>query len=472
MVTAIGLCALAIAVFIPAFWIVRIRDLIRSMRKEERPRMKLWKNTHVAVMIIGVLGGCIGYTYLNPVSPFQLVTVQPKPYQARLAFWAIMNPAVYSTSQMESLNNHSALLIPFDTPVWYDSSEISCQNFVNWCKFWKINYPNVQIMPVVNGIPGGFVWDGSAAGSIALAWRILNVTIAENLTNVIGLNTDQEAPQEMPLDQTLRDQQRNAEATRLWNDFFREVELTYPARFEFQTTFDTSSALDVLDGDFDLDVYNRNNVLSVPGWDEYAPMIYTAGRYNYKPGVIPADKAHYELYHKMSILHEALVKVGTPEKIGVYLGITNMSFMSANNSISMRGRPAGTGYDGLVTQALIAKHFECRRLTIFLLNTVPASTKPNSPLMGGVFDSYGNDFLDRFNLSINGPGADAPFDISIVANFDMLDRLTQDWMSNWWMVYAGLGAWIGLLIAGLRTRARDGGRCHRPVAQGAAQAQP
>jgi hypothetical protein len=454
LVTAIGVCVLGIALLIPAFWIIKIRELIRSRGKEGRSRMKIWKNAYMALIIIGVLGGSISYVVLSPVSQSQTITIQPKPYQAKMAFWALMNPAAYTTSQMESLNNHSALLIPFDTPVWYERSESSYLHFVTWCTFWNSSYPNVQIMPVVNGIPGGFLWDGSAAGSIALAWRILNATIDENLTNVIGLNTDQEAPQEMPYDQTLRDPQRNAESTRLWNDFFHEVNLKYPGRFEFQTTFDTSSALDVFDGDFDLDVFNRNNVLSVPGWDEFAPMIYTAGDYNYQPGVIPADEAHFKLYHRMSILHEALVQVGTPEKIGVYLGITNMSFMSANNSISMRGQPAGTGYDGLVTQALIAKHFECRRLTIFILNTVPASSEPDSPLMGGVFDSYGNDFLDRFNLSVNGPDANTPFEISVVSDFGMLDRIMFDWMANSWTVYVLLGGWLGILFAGLRTRSR------------------
>ena len=91
------------------------------------------------------------------------------------------------------------------------------------------------------------------------------------------MNTDQETPQGLLVADTYKNVTRNDLATAAWNEFFSEVNQVYPNQFQFQTTFGLSSAIDVFDGDNDLDVYERNNVMRVPGWDEFAPMIYTAG---------------------------------------------------------------------------------------------------------------------------------------------------------------------------------------------------
>ena len=246
------------------------------------------------------------------------ITITPSHKPMELAFWAQMNPNRYTDHQRDALNNYSVLLIPYDTPKWDDTNLAGRDTFVAYCKYWKENYTDVRIMPVAHGIPGGFVWDGSAEGTIAFCWRILDTVIAENLTNVIGINTDQESPQDLDPELTYRDRERNDNATRLWNKFFEDVNKKYPNRFEFQTTFGIVSAIDQYDGDNDLDVSVWNNVFTVPGWDEYAPMIYTAGGYNYNPEPISADKAHFELYFQMSILYDVLTRLGTPEKIGVY----------------------------------------------------------------------------------------------------------------------------------------------------------
>ncbi len=46
----------------------------------------------------------------------------------------------------------------------------------------------------------------------------------------------------------------------------------------------------------------------------------------------------------------------------------------------------------LVQQALVAKAFNIQRISIFILNSEPSSNDPNSPVMGGVFASYGENF--------------------------------------------------------------------------------
>ena len=272
-------------------------------------------------------------------------TIHPGNYQAKFAFWGLMDPSAYTDAEKEQLNQFSALIICFDTPDFQTNFAQDNATFVNECRTWQQTYPQVQIMANVHGIPGGFLWDGSYAGSIALAWTILNITIAQNLTNVIGLNTDQETPQGLPVADTYKNVTRNDLATAAWNEFFSEVNQVYPNRFQFQTTFGLSSAIDVFDGDNDLDVYERNNVMRVPGWDEFAPMIYTAGGPNYIPGVVPADQDFYTLYEQLDVLQASLAQVGLEKGIGVYLGITDMGIFGNTTHYSLLGKEIGTGYD-------------------------------------------------------------------------------------------------------------------------------
>jgi hypothetical protein len=409
-------------------WGLLLHYDIQQFRNKKRERPHVTKKQVVLNLIaLGLIissASVVGVTLAEHDMVTGTITIQPSAQPMELAFWAQLNPDRYTETQRIALNKHNVLLIPYDTPRWYQESDWGRTQFVTWCNYWKTNYPNVRIMAVAHGLPGGFVWDGSAEGSIAFCHRILDTCIAENLTNVIGINTDQEKPQDLDPELIYKDRERNAQATVLWNQFFEDVEASYPGRFEFQTTFGMSSATDQLDGDNDLDVYVWNNVFTVPGWDEYAPMIYTADGANYLSEPISADKAHFELYLNMQILYDVLERIGTPEKIGVYIGITNMSIMGANNQVYWHNRPTATGYDALVTQALIAKHFGCRRLTTFILDTVP-SDKPGR-LMGGVFESYGDDFLDRYNESINGVESTTPFEILSYASDRRVGDLSKD----------------------------------------------
>jgi hypothetical protein len=417
----------------------------RSISKEERPHTPK-KQVIINAVALGVILGSATVIVLNvaeiPLS-FGTVTIKPSEKPMELAFWAQMNPDRYTDAQKDAINKHSVLLIPYDTPAWDDTLPARRDQFVAWCNYWKENYTNVRIMPVAHGIPGGFVWDGSAEGTIAFCWRILDTVIAENLTNVIGINTDQESPQNLDQELTYRDRERNDNATKLWNTFFGDVAAKYPNRFEFQTTFGMVSVIDYYDGDNDLDVAVWNNVLTVPGWDEYAPMIYTAGRKNYYSEPLSADKAHFDLYFQMSVLFDVLTRIGTPEKIGVYIGITNMSIMGANNTVYWHNVPKATGYDALVTQGLIAKHFSCRRLTTFILDTVP---EEDGDLMGGVFDSYGLDFMDRYNESLNGPDSTTPFEIKAFLSHKDVGKLSKDFVTNPGVGYSMLAAVVVVYV--------------------------
>jgi hypothetical protein len=357
------------------------------------------------------------------------ITITPKGYQIDFAYWGSIYPEKYTAFQRDEMNEHGITIITYNNPNIL-SGPAAEKKWVDLVNVWKTNYSNIKIMAVAPGIPGGFAWDGGTVGTIALVKAFLNVSIQNNLTNMIGVNTDQESPQNMPVNETYRNTTRNAEATKLWNEFFTWEKQTYPAgRFEYQTTFGLSSVADVFDGDDDLDIAVRNNVLSVPGWDEYAPMIYEAGGSNERPDLIDADLPHFRLYTKMQLLKDSLTKKGLGNKIGVYLGITNQSFMSADNRHSMNGEYYGKGYEGLVIQAKIAKHFGCKRLTTFILDTVPESGRS----MGGVFDSYGDDFMDRYNESLNGPDSTKSFTIAKLYENDLYKDIQKDLWLNWGM---------------------------------------
>lgn len=95
--------------------------------------------------------------------------------------------------------------------------------------------------------------------------------------------------------------------------------------------------------------------------------------------------------------------------------------------------------------------------------------------MGGVFDSYGDDFLDRFNASINGPGATESFEIKAGppkindllqvalyrdAYLDLFYNLENEWMFV--LVVLAFGAvtvlislWDRLSTTGLRDNHPD-----------------
>ncbi len=410
----------------------------RHFRDKTKPRFPFLTNLKekpvievgFLIVILGT-GTFIALDEIGAIRPAEVIELTPQDYEAEFAFWAMLNPDAYTEVQRDALDRHSALLIHFDVAEWYEEGEPSQQNFIEWTTFWRDNYPNVRIMPVVHGLPGRFIWDGCAEASIRLAHRIIRTVMDNNLSNVIGLHTDQEDAHDVLYEDKLTSYERNARADELWEQFFEEVETLYPNRFEFQTTFARASFIDPFDGDRDLDVYVRNNVLSIEGWDEFAPMIYVGSGPNYIPGILEGAKYHYDLYMEMEILYEALSLYGWEDRIGVYLGITNMSIFG-NDTLHEFNGIQGNGFDALVTQGLIAKHYGCPRLTIFILNTVEGK---GGHLMGGVFESYGDDFLDRYNASVNGENSTDPIQLPVMRFNNHLDYVQLDFWLNFETVF-------------------------------------
>ncbi|MFX0100727.1 MAG: hypothetical protein ACFFCS_14220 [Candidatus Hodarchaeota archaeon] len=418
-----------------------------------------WKKNKIAyLLMVGLIGGSfatIGFFELYKNNPTQTIEIRTSSEdQMEIAFWASLNPNTYTLEQLESLNNHSTLLIggvqsfvtndtyvqyPDQPEMWINTSKYnsSNQSFVSQCQDWLTNYPNVRIMPTIAGIPGQSVQDHCAIGTTWLAETILNATIENNLTNVVGINTDQEEfgnPEKWGFEEEdlVPDIERNENATRIWNEWFERCDTLYPpGRFIYQTTFGVPSTRDMLDNDRDLDVLRTDNVFSVPGWDEYAPMLYAAGGENYEPGVHDAGKDHFSLYQDMAVLEKVLEMSGQSGKIGAFIGITGCEVFYMGNEIQLLGEPI-TAYDALVQQGLIVKSFGAKRLTIFLLWTVEVKHDDGSwdHNMTGVFDEYGDDFLDRYNESVNGPASDQPFHIPLLYEDGVPGQMLQDSILN------------------------------------------
>jgi hypothetical protein len=380
---------------------------------------------------------------MQPTSWNLPITVQPQDYQAEIAFWGMQEPDVYTDPQKETLDNHRAIIIHFDTPnINIPAIEA---DYLSHLTYWNNSYPNIRIMAAIPAQPsGGFVWDGEVEQTVEYAKKFMNLAKDNNLVNFIGISLDIEAPNEEVVEalgmSTLVNRTRHEESRQKMIEFFNWRD-EYMPDMKVQMVADVSDVMDVFDGDNDLQVIKRHNGIEVPRYDEYAPMIYRCGYrgtkpYGDYPETLPEDQPsdHYWTYANMQLLTRGVEYVyGNRDKLGVYLGITNCSCYGRDVQQYDRGEPAGFGYESLVRDSLIAKHFGAPIITIFILNTVPE----NGYSMGGVFDVWGDDFLDVYNESINGPGSTTPFNIwyapdiqGNLININAAEWVILDWLWN------------------------------------------
>ena len=429
----------------------------------------------IFIPMIAASGFLAAATYFNWFTGNSTVTITPGDYDIEIAMFTRLNPSAYQTSWRENMDDHSVLIITHDTPVlispttwnenpftWIENQTTTTEyinaknSFINQCNDWKNNYPNVRIMPAVLGVPCGFPTDFSVTngshgvgGTLWMAKQYLQIAVDNNLTNVVGIHADQESCQDNWDVDYNRSRERNEQATANWNAFFQDINASYSEpdwqsffstnpngnKFIFQTTFGTVSALDAYDGDNDLDVMATNNILGVPYWGDYTPMLYHSGSDT-------TDEAHFKLYNDMLVLNDGLAYAGLEDRIGAYLGITGLELFSYETQTQFNGTSyeTVTGYDVLVRQGLIVKSFNAPRVTIFL-----GTTAYDGQWMYGVFDTYGDDFLDQYNASLNGPGGDQPFNIKTIYSADQFhEKITRDLFLSEWLHFEFI---LGVAIA-------------------------
>ncbi|MFX0101264.1 MAG: hypothetical protein ACFFCS_16950 [Candidatus Hodarchaeota archaeon] len=453
---------------------IQLRAFKRNFRK--------YKALHIACICALATSGLLALGFYEDwFSQNQVVIIKPADYKVEIAIFTQMEDTAYTVAQKEAFDRHETIIVCHDAPyfvtpdIWNADPfgwQVNITNttaylnartwYVNKCNYWKSNYPGVCIMPVVHGIPCGTPTDLSASngthgvgGTIWMARQFLEIAVEDNLTNVVGIHTDQEDCQDhWDVDgNDLRDRERNHQANENWIAFFQWVNDSYSTpewqvffssipnrdKFTFQTTFGMLSGVDGLDGDDDMDVYVRNNVLRVPHWDDYTPMIYVDGAKS-------PDEGHYQLYQNLRAINDSLSHYGLEERIGAYLGIMGMGIFKGGSATLTQyeagSQVVASGFDILVRQALIVKSFRAPRVSLFLGTTVGD--------MIGIFDAYGDDFLDDFNESVNGLGSNNSFDIPMVScvngleSYVLVDYLLTS-AYNFPVIYAML---LGVVIGG------------------------
>ena len=407
-----------------------------SIKSAVLPTIRRDKKKLISGMIITIILSTAVYLVILPETwSNNTILIEPQDYDAKIAFWASHNPDIYTDVQKQSLDDHSALLIHYDT--FNLSNSFLKTLYINRITYWNNTYPNVKIMPAIPAPYGGFVWDGESPGTIKFAKEYINLVLEENVTNIVGLSFDWEKPNNYTRLEELgfnlqANETRHQESIDDWNEFFDWVDINAPDMIMQNVNY-LGSSIDNIDGDNDLQVVESYNVFDVARWDEYAPMLYRGscrgtrphGDYpNWEPRHAPAG--HYWMYSQLKMHSDAVKRFhGNTDRFGVYLGITNCTCYGRDVVQYQNGEEAGYGYDALVRDALIAKHFGAPLITIFILNSVNMSSDPDSYIMGGVFDTWGDSFLDDFNESINGINSIDSFNIWYSPDFDD-DYMTID----------------------------------------------
>ncbi len=386
-----------------------------------------------SILCAGVLliagGSCV--VILSGETALGTVLIQPQNYQAKLAFWGSHYMSRYNSTQLDALNRHNAIICPYTIG---DLSTPATQTaFINEMTAWNTSYPFVSFLPAVVGIPGGYVWDGSARGTTELAKQIVQLVHDNNLTNVKGLSFDWEQPDEKTLGgmSSAPNRTRHEESIAIWNAFFDWMEINAPEMITQNINY-VPQSVDNYDGDFDIHYVDKFNTFEVPRWSEYAPMIYRCGTSGTRPfGDVPhwtpgtRVDVTYNFYAQVKSHVEGVIRAhGNANRAGVYIGITNCTCYGRDVEITEFGEDLGHGYDVLVRDALICKSFGMPRITVFILTT-EMSAAENGYSMGGVFESYGDTFLDDFNASVNGPDSTKAFSIPI-GQLGVSGRLVPD----------------------------------------------
>ncbi|MHA1340579.1 MAG: hypothetical protein ACTSRZ_10550 [Promethearchaeota archaeon] len=369
-----------------------------------------------------------------PVYPIE---IKPKNYQIKIAFWG--NYYYNNADVWTKLNNYNTTLYLFSPPKINNVDQKT--EFINLMQYRKTKYPNVTMFIVVYPSYGVFSWDG-VADEITNYAKLLIQTITENnLTNVIGVVFDIEEPLKdrfMEGIDTTPNLTRHEHSIQIWNEFI-QWKNNYAPNIMISFVNYVDSVVDPLDNDFDTTIVKKYNFLDINECEEYAAMVYRCYYSGKKPyGSYPEsdiiakylDKGHYFIYSNALTFCRSMEKLfGSNDKVNIYLGITNCSCYGGEvNQYYANFKYEGKGFDSLVKDILILKHFRVPKVTIFLLNTA----MEKGYAMGGFFESYGLEALDKLYNLVNGENSQNTFKIyykpkiNYYINYGSLDLFFHD----------------------------------------------
>ncbi len=400
----------AIAVLGLANFIV---ELSSPAARERVRRYRLATPKIVAICLLA--GACVPGLWMMTGVYTPRITIEPKDYPIRFNFWAHEpNIAMYNATWLDELDAHAVNL-----DIGTADPAVLLQ--------WETRCPSITYRNIVSGWGAINITD-NARDVITTMLAYENSGTLDGWRGVCfdieGDNFEFNASHE-----TIEG------AAHAWIDFFDWVDAVELSNrsgedISLECISAHAQAVDVpFDGDLDLQTETMHPAYyPLERWTTYAPMIY---RCEYredqeKPyGSVVAGDPFSSAYEFYCDLHHIAKAVG-PSQRGAYIGMTNCSCYGRDLE---QWEYFSWGDEGglwnLARDVLICKHFELPEVTFFLLYTAIESGYS----MGGVFESYGANFLTWMNTTVNGPGAPPSFDIQYVAGErNGISASQYDWM--------------------------------------------
>ncbi|MHA1734293.1 MAG: hypothetical protein ACTSU5_20330 [Promethearchaeota archaeon] len=387
------------------------------------------------------------------------VEIRPQDYRVKFNFWATTNLSEYSPEAKAEMNEHGV-----NVDLMFN--EFSTAKDIEKLVEWETQLPNITYRIVL--------WPGKALSNITLrtfeATELLmeleaNGTIDQWRGFCYDIEGDPFTYQSSfgSFDQAMG----------MWDAIFDFIDQKSKERgktIEMESVSTLKLVFDApFDGDADLHKEYQYPAFIPERFTLYAPMVYRCWYEGEKPFGSPMDpldpwSTSFEVYSAVWALEQNL----PAEKVGVYLGITNCSCYGRDLPQPERiSWGEHTGLSNLIRDVLVCKHFGVKEVTFFL----PWTVIENGYSMGGVFETYGNDFLDVMDEYVNGPKAPEKFDIYYnYGDSEGSEAARYDWVYDFSRPL-GLAEVAGLVAAsvvaasflpryleGRREGARDGAR--------------
>ncbi|MHA1699487.1 MAG: hypothetical protein ACTSWN_11655, partial [Promethearchaeota archaeon] len=395
-------------------------------------RAEVKRNRGIAIFSV-VLGAC-AMPGLYMASPLYrpAIKITPMDYEITYKWWMhVSNLSQYDDQTLDELNEHSCTL---DICGY---AGIPTQDDIESLKQLEARLPNCTYR---------FVEAGPNISQIIANTKVVLEIMVEyenngTLHNWEGVTFDIENP----TFETRNGFNSTQECIDAWEDLFawkRQLEQQRISGREIvvESVHSDRQINDFWDGDPDLQSLDGYvSVSPTDGWSVYAPMLYRCWPtdpppYGISDGVYTSPKEFTTNYDFYTALYQAVNRLPI-EKRGAYIGITNCScygrdipqdpdivtwYLPEEN-----GTP--TGFGNLVRDVLICKHFGIREVTFFLLKT---ASDDGINVMGGAFESYGYDFLDKMDYYVN---QNPPDHYNIYYNAEEkkgAEFIKLDWMCN------------------------------------------
>jgi hypothetical protein len=405
-------------------WVSKFTDVFKRPEFTVEQKKKIKRGIAGLVLVFGICIPAIS-TYFDVYSP--PIEIRPQDYQVSFNFWAM--PRINSSYDPGTMAQYN-LSVPYNTTILAELNEHKVNLDLTFGSFglssvadlvaWETACPNITYRIVLTPSAG-------LATLPALVQTTVELIMANaSLDQWKGLCFDIEGiPFAYNWNFTSFD-----EAVEMWEGIFDYIDEKSAERnktIDMECVSVPTMADDVVfDGDADLQKEYTEPAYSPDRWSVYAPMVYRCWYEGTQPYGSPmrASKPWDTSYQVYNLLYALEGSFGI-NRTGIYLGITNTSCYGRDlPQLEAISWGEHTGLYNLMRDVLICKHFGVKEVTFFLLFDAPE----NGYVIGGVFSTYGMDFLDVMNATVNTNPPDR-FDIYYRQSDDKIGtRLRSDWL--------------------------------------------